>query len=119
MATVPGAPTNVIAVGGTAQAIVSWTAPASNGGASITSYTVTANPGGATATTADGNTLNATVTGLFQNGTSYTFTVIATNSVGNSAASTASNQITLNAVIPGNGTMTAAKAAALVPKIVS
>ena len=40
-ATVPGAPTNVTAVAGNAQATVSFTPPASNGGAAITGYTVT------------------------------------------------------------------------------
>ena len=40
--TVPGAPTNVVAVAGNAQATVSWTAPASDGGAAIIDYTATA-----------------------------------------------------------------------------
>jgi hypothetical protein len=39
--TVPGTPTGVSAVAGNAQAAVSWTAPASNGGSAITGYTVT------------------------------------------------------------------------------
>ena len=42
---IPGAPTSVTAVGGNAQAIVSFTAPASNGGSAITSYTVTSSSG--------------------------------------------------------------------------
>jgi hypothetical protein len=76
--TVPGAPTTVSATPGDGQATVSWTAPTSNGGSAITSYKVTSSPGGLTATGA-GSPL--TVSGL-TDGTPYTFTVIATNSVG-------------------------------------
>ncbi len=90
-AVAPGAPTGVSAVAGDAQAAVSFTAPASTGGAVISGYTVTSNPGGFTATGA-GSPL--TVTGL-TNGTSYTFTVTATNSAGTGAASAASGAITL------------------------
>jgi hypothetical protein len=85
-ATAPGAPTAVTAVGGNMQARVTFTAPVSNGGAAITGYTVTSSPGGFTAT---GVSSPLTVTGL-TNGTSYTFTVKATNSVGTGAASSAS-----------------------------
>lgn len=92
-ATVPGAPTDVSASAGNGQATVSFTAPASDGGAAISSYTVTASPGGATAT---GGASPITVTGL-TNGTSYTFTVTAANSVGSGAASAASAAVTPSA----------------------
>jgi len=87
---VPGAPTNVTGTRGNGEVTVSWTAPSSTGGTDITEYTVTSSPGGFTAIS---TTTTAIVTGLI-NGTSYTFTVIATNSVGNSPASVASSSIT-------------------------
>lgn len=89
-ATVPGAPTGVTATAGNASASVSFSAPSSNGGASITGYTVTSSPGGITAT---GSAGPINVTGL-TNGTAYTFTVHATNSVGDSVESSASSAVT-------------------------
>jgi hypothetical protein len=89
-ATVPGAPTGVSATAGDSQATVSFSAPSSNGGAAITSYTVISSPGGVTGSGA-GSPI--TVTGL-TNGTSYTFTVTATNSAGTGPASAASNAVT-------------------------
>ena len=77
-ATVPGAPTGLIATAGNAQVALTWTAPASNGGSAITGYTVTASPGAGRARSAS---LGCTVTGL-TNGTLYSFTVTATNAVG-------------------------------------
>ena len=88
---VPGAPTGVTATAGNAQASVTWTAPASNGGSAITGYTVTAAPGGASATTS--GALTAVIPGL-TNGTAYTFTVVATSAVGSSVASAASAPVT-------------------------
>jgi uncharacterized protein (TIGR02145 family) len=88
--TVPGAPTNVVATTGNTTASVAFTAPTNNGGSVITGYTVRSNPGNITAT---GSTSPITVTGL-TNGTAYTFTVVATNAVGNSAPSAASTLVT-------------------------
>jgi len=90
--TVPGPPTGVAATaGGGTQSVVSWTAPASNGGAAITKYTVTSS-GGQTCTTANGTTTSCTVTGL-TTGTLYTFTVTATNGSGTGTASAPSSAV--------------------------
>lgn len=91
--TVPGAPTIVTVTAGDGQASVTFTAPGSDGGSGITTYTATANPGGAFGTCAGPAACLATVTGL-GNGTAYTFTVTATNGVGTSVASDASNAVT-------------------------
>ena len=87
---VPGAPTAVVATAGNASASVVFVAPTNNGGSTITGYTVRSNPGNITAT---GATSPINVTGL-TNGTAYTFTVVATNAVGNSIASAASTAVT-------------------------
>jgi uncharacterized protein (TIGR02145 family) len=89
-ATVPGPPTSVTASAGNASASVAFVAPTNNGGSAITGYTVTSSPGGITAT---GATSPINVTGL-TNGTAYTFTIVATNAVGNSSPSTASSAVT-------------------------
>jgi len=75
-------------------------------GFEATSYTATSSPGGYTAT---GASSPLTVTGL-QSNVAYTFTVTATNFVGTSSASSASNSITATTVpqAPTIGTPTLA-----------
>ena len=87
----PGAPTNARAAKGDQSATVTWTAPTSDGGAPITSYKVTSYPDGITQTV-DATQTTATVTGL-TNGTSYRFRVTATNRLGTSTSSEATNAV--------------------------
>ncbi len=78
--TVPAAPQNFTATPADGQVALSWSAPASDGGAAIIRYEVSSDNGG-TWVTAATNTSH-TFTGL-TNGTEYTFKVRAVNSVGN------------------------------------
>ena len=94
--TAPEAPTGVSATAGDSSASVSWTAPA-NGGSAITSYTVTPYVGSTAqpSTVVSGNppVTTATINGL-TNGTSYTFTVSASNAIGTGPASSPSGAVT-------------------------
>jgi alpha-tubulin suppressor-like RCC1 family protein len=91
---VPDAPTIGTATStGSTTATVAFTQPANNGGSTITSYTATSSPSGITGTLNQAGSGTITVSGLAAS-TSYTFTVTATNAVGTSAASSASNSIT-------------------------
>jgi hypothetical protein len=85
-------PTGVTATAGNASAVVSWTAPADNGGSTITGYTVTSAPDSKTCTWTIGP-LSCTVSGLV-NHTPYTFTVHATSSVGDGDESDSSDAVT-------------------------
>jgi len=120
-ATVPGAPTNVVATPGNTQALVTWTAPA-NGGSSITSYTITASNqgevgGSQVSMTVTGSppATNATFTGL-TNGSPYAFSIAASNSVGTGPQSTLSNVVTPGTLpgVPTNVTATGANSSASV-----
>ena len=87
------APAFVGAVAGVDSATVSWTAPASDGNSPIQHSTVKASPGGITVQVT-GNGTQALVTGLSA-GTTYVFTVVATNAFGDSPPSAPSNAVTV------------------------
>jgi len=88
----PGPPLNVTASPGptSSSIFVSWETPSTDGGEPITSYRVVSVPDGITVTTTE---LSAILSGL-TNGTSYTFYVYATNSIGNSNEAYTINTIT-------------------------
>ena len=91
----PNTPGGVAAAAGNGQATVTFTAPTSDGGSAITRYDVTSSPEGKTCTATPPST-SCTVSGL-SNETAYTFTVTATNDLGTSTASAASNLVTPSA----------------------
>ena len=107
--TAPGAPTLVSVAPGNAQAIVTFTPPASNGGSPITGYTASC---GAFSASAAGSPI--TVAGL-ANGTSYACSVTATNAIGTSIPSATMNVTPAVAAVTtysapsatGTGTITA------------
>ena len=84
--TLPSAPRDVVAQSMNASLGVTWAAPLSDGNSPITLYTATASPDGATCATAQ----NSCVIPGLVNETPYTVTVVATNEVGNSPASSES-----------------------------
>jgi Fibronectin type III domain len=86
---VPGAPIGVLATNGDGQATVNWTAPTSNG-SPISGYNIYVSNGSIVPV---GNTTSAMVPGL-TNGTTYTFTIAATNTAGTSPDSTPTNPVT-------------------------
>lgn len=93
----PTAPTDVRAVAtGPDRVIVAWSNP--NGSLPITGATATANPGGATCTTS--GTTSCAITGL-TTGSTYTFTVVVTNALGNSPTSAPSAPVTPTADTDG------------------
>ena len=88
--TAPGAPSGVTATGGQNSIAVSWTAPTSTGGSAITGYVVTGTAG--IQTTSCG-ALSASATSCIllglANSASYSVSVVAVNTIGSSAAGTA------------------------------
>jgi alpha-tubulin suppressor-like RCC1 family protein/ribosomal protein L24E len=95
---VPDPPRSIVATRGDQTASVTWAAPISNGGFSLTGYTVTLSPGGQTTNVVPGNPLTASFSGL-TNGTAYTFSVRATNQSG--AYRVAKSNTVVPAGLPG------------------
>jgi hypothetical protein len=89
--TAPSAPRNVRGSAGNQLATLYWDAPLNNGSRIVTTYTAISNPGSKTCTST--GALTCTVRGL-TNDVAYTFSVTATNAIGTSAASTASDPVT-------------------------
>lgn len=111
-ATVPGAPTLNSATAGASSVALAWSAPASNGGASITGYKVYRS----TVSGGEGSTPYATV----GNVTSYTdsaatagstwyYTLAAVNSMGTGAQSNERSTTPTSATIPGAPTLSASR----------
>ena len=81
--TIPDPPTNVIADPSNAFATLTWRNPKYNGGSTIYGYTATSIPEGHIASVI-GTSANSVIVYGLTNGTSYTFSVVANNSAGNS-----------------------------------
>jgi len=114
----PAAPTIGSATAGNGNVVVSWAAPTSTGGSPITGYVVTPYIGAVAQPprTFFTPTTTQTIT-LLNNGTTYTFTVAATNAAGTGAPSAASNPATPMPSLPGAptiGTVTAGSQSATV-----
>ena len=108
----PGPPINLVATPGNTTVTLTWSAPLFAGTTAITSYTITSSPPSSTVVTAS---TTATITGL-TNGTPYIFSVVATNSIGNSTAAVSGSVTpvpppTLKLLVLGDTTASAAATA--------
>ena len=113
VATLPGAPVLDSVTAGDSSAVLSWTAPTSDGGADITDYEYRLDgSGGWTSLSTTGT--SATVTGL-TNDTTYAVEVRAVNSAGNGAASNSVN-VTPAAPAPAPAAPAAPASAAPAPE---
>ncbi|MCI1787321.1 MAG: fibronectin type III domain-containing protein [Actinomyces sp.] len=108
VATAPAAPpAPTLTVASSSSATATWTAPADDGGSALTGYAVTLTPDDGSdplTQTVGADQTSSTFTGLLP-GVSYTATVSASNGLGQSAASAASEAVTPN---PDPGELTLA-----------
>ena len=107
---VPQPPTDLAVELGNGAVTVSWVAPTDTGGTALTGFTVTAVPGGASCTAAPGDT-SCVVTGLTK-GSTYSFEVVAENSIGASVAATIGATVptrpdapVITSMVPGDGSL--------------
>jgi hypothetical protein len=92
----PSAPQNAIAIAGNGGVFLTWDAADTNSGPPISSYKISSSLGGSWPTTTAATTF--TISGL-NNGTTYTFSVVAINATGPSPAAT-TNNVTPDGSIP-------------------
>lgn len=113
--TAPGAPSITAITPGNGQLSVAFTAPSSNGGATITNYQYSVDGSTYTAVSPAQTTSPIVITGL-TNGTSYPVTLKAVNSAGAGTASSSVNATprttpsapSITAITPGNGQLSVA-----------
>ena len=94
--TAPGAPGSPSATAGDGSAVVRWTRPTTNGGATIHAFIVRAAPSGKVVKV-PGDRTSAKVTGL-RNGEATTFKVAARNVIGSGAVSRSTDPVTPRAI---------------------
>ncbi len=114
----PNAPVIGVAVGGVTSVSVDFAPPANDGGSPITSYTATClSSDGGVRGSASGPT-NPIVVSLLSSGKTYTCSVTASNALGTSGASAASNSVSPDVTVPDAptiGTVTAGDSSISVP----
>lgn len=110
----PSVPTSLVATPSDGEVVLTWTAPSTSSPA-VTSYTVTVSPSaGSVAYPASRSTTGAAVTGL-ANGTTYTFSVVATNAKGAGPAATVTSVYRTVPGAPVLGTASASQTAITLP----